>query len=82
MDCSVEGKIAFADGHSYHFATVDDALAFAECVKQTAQPAQCAARHGSTQSVQLEKVKLESEEKEEEQDREDRMRSAQRPSGG
>lgn len=82
MDCSVEGKVAFADGHSYHFATVDDALAFAECVKQTGQPAQCAARHASTQSVKLEDVKLDVEEKEEEEDKEDRIRSAPRPSGG
>lgn len=82
MDCSVEGKIAFADGHSYHFDTVDDALAFAACVKQTQQPAQCAAQHKSTQSVKLESVKTEAEEKEEEQDKEDQIRSAPRPSGG
>lgn len=48
MDCSVEGKVAFADGRSYHFATVDAALAFAECVKSSQNPAQCAATHGST----------------------------------
>lgn len=56
MDCSVEGKVAFADGHSYHFATVDAALAFAECVKGTQNPAQCAATHGSTSQVKLEDV--------------------------
>lgn len=61
MDCSVEGKIAFADGHSYHFATVDAALAFAECVKGSGNPAQCAAVHGSTSRVKLEDVAAQEE---------------------
>ncbi|WP_315131283.1 hypothetical protein [Achromobacter marplatensis] len=69
MDCSVEGKVAFANGHSYHFATVDAALAFAECVKSSQQPDQCAATHGSTQMVKLEEVKSKEEEDEEERDR-------------
>lgn len=65
MDCSVEGKVAFADGHSYHFATVDAALAFAECVKSSQQPGQCAEANGCTQTVKLQEVKTEAEEKEE-----------------
>ncbi|MFJ1302812.1 hypothetical protein ACILG0_22855 [Pseudomonadota bacterium AL_CKDN230030165-1A_HGKHYDSX7] len=56
MDCSVEGKVAFADGRSYHFATVDAALAFAECVKGGGSPGQCASQHGSTSQVKLEDV--------------------------
>jgi len=72
MDCSVEGKVAFTDGYSYHFATVDDALAFAACVKSSQQPGQCAATHGSTQKVKLEEVKT--KEEEDEEDEEERNR--------
>ncbi|MNL09954.1 hypothetical protein D3C87_1307330 [compost metagenome] len=68
MDCSVEGKVAFTDGHSYHFATVDAALAFAECVKSSQQPAQCAAANGCTQTVKLEDVAA-AEEKERQEER-------------
>jgi len=68
MDCSVEGKIAFADGHSYHFATVDAALAFAECVKGSGNPGQCAATHGSTSRVKLEDVKAQEEAERREED--------------
>ena len=68
MDCSVEGKVAFADGHSYHFATVDAALAFAECVKQSADPAQCAAAHGSTSRVKLQDVQAQEDAERREQD--------------
>jgi len=48
---------------------VDDALAFAECVKSSQQPDQCAATHGSTQRVKLEEVKSKEEEDEEERNR-------------
>lgn len=72
MECSVEGKVAFADGHSYHFATVDAALAFAECVKSSQQPGQCAAANGCTQTVKLQAVKTEAEEKEEAEKAEER----------
>ncbi|HBL65846.1 MAG TPA: hypothetical protein DDZ58_08000 [Achromobacter sp.] len=68
MDCSVEGKVAFEDGHSYHFATVDAALAFAECVKSSQQPGQCAAANGCTQTVKLEDVAA-AEEQEQREDR-------------
>ncbi|WMD21581.1 hypothetical protein RAS12_04180 [Achromobacter seleniivolatilans] len=78
MDCSVEGKVAFADGFSYHFATVDAALAFADCVKSSQQPAQCAATHGCTQTVKLEVVKSDDEEEEEQ----DQAAQNSRPSGG
>lgn len=61
MDCSVEGKVAFADGHAYHFATVDAALAFAESVKGGADPGQSAASHGSTSRVKLENVQAQEE---------------------
>ncbi|AZS80068.1 hypothetical protein ELS24_17375 [Achromobacter spanius] len=68
MDCSVEGKVAFTDGHSYHFATVDAALAFAECVKSSQLPGQCAAANGCTQTVKLEDVAA-AEEKERQEER-------------
>ena len=56
MDCSVEGKVAFANGYSYHFATVDAALAFAACVTRSQNPAQCATENGCTSTVKLEDV--------------------------
>lgn len=68
MDCSVEGKVAFADGHAYHFATVDAALAFAECVKGSADPGRCAAAHGSTRRVRLEDVRAQEEAERREED--------------
>ncbi len=61
MDCSVEGKVAFADGQAYHFATVDAALAFAECVKSSGNPGQCAVTHGSTRQVALQDVQAQEE---------------------
>ncbi|OWT73762.1 MULTISPECIES: hypothetical protein [unclassified Achromobacter] len=61
MDCSVEGKVAFADGYAYHFATMDAALAFAECVKGGGNPGACATQHGSTSKVQLEDVEAQEE---------------------
>jgi len=61
MDCSVEGKVAFADGHAYHFTTMDAALAFAECVKGGGNPASCATQQGSTSKVQLEDVEAQEE---------------------
>lgn len=69
MDCSVEGKVAFADGQAYHFATVDAALAFAECVKSSGNPGQCAATHGSTRSVALQDVQAQEEAERREEDR-------------
>ncbi|ALM81595.1 hypothetical protein [Bordetella sp. N] len=61
MDCSVEGKVAFADGHAYHFNTMDDALAFAASVKSGGSPSQSASQHGSTHRVKLEDVQAQEE---------------------
>lgn len=61
MDCSVEGKVAFADGKAYHFATVDAALAFAECVKGSGNTDQCASTHGCINQVALEDVQAQEE---------------------
>lgn len=69
MDCSVEGKVAFAQGHAYHFATVDAALAFQACVTGGGAVEQCAAQHGCTRRVELEDVEAQEEAERREDDR-------------